>query len=83
MTLGVTRGADSEPVHVAFRSGKVAGDWERRHARGEVPGAWPYGLEGLERALSALAVVHVRAFPPAARAGPGARRGCFRAASTA
>lgn len=53
MTLGVARSADREPVHVAFRSGKVAGDWQARHARGEVPGAWPYGLEGLERALSA------------------------------
>lgn len=49
----MTRGVDEGPVRVTFRAGKVAGEWPERHARGEVPGVWPYGLEGLESRLAA------------------------------
>lgn len=50
-------------TNLYFREGRIAGGWQERHERGEVPGAWPYGLEGLADRLSAsLAYV-----PPVSR----------------
>lgn len=34
---------------VVFPMERGVPEWEERHRRGEVPGRWPYGLEGLER----------------------------------
>lgn len=35
------------PIVVGFPAEKSIPEWERRHADGEVPGRWPYGLDGL------------------------------------
>ncbi len=40
-------------IDLGFPAEKSISDWERRHDAGQVPGRWPYGLEG----LSALADV--------------------------
>ncbi|WP_273652139.1 glycosyltransferase family 4 protein [Cellulomonas fimi] len=36
-------------VEVVFRAERDVASWEARHARGEVPGRWPYGLDLLAR----------------------------------
>lgn len=37
-------------IDVGFPSERSIPDWERRHGAGEVPGRWPYGLDGLDAA---------------------------------
>lgn len=34
-------------VDVGFPAERSIADWEKRHAAGDVPGRWPYGLDGL------------------------------------
>lgn len=36
-------------LDVMFRAERSPQEWADRHARGEVPGRWPYGLDGLSR----------------------------------
>ncbi|MFD4422841.1 glycosyltransferase family 4 protein [Agromyces sp. NPDC058484] len=36
-----------ELVHVLYRAERDLARWQERHAAGEVPGRWPYGLDGL------------------------------------
>ena len=46
----------SERVHVLYRAERNLARWQERHAAGEVPGRWPYGLEALgECGLSVVA----------------------------
>jgi len=41
----VTATARATRVEVVFGAERDAAAWERRHAAGEVPGRWPYGLD--------------------------------------
>lgn len=41
-----TAGAGTQ-LDVMFRAERSPEEWADRHARGEVPGRWPYGLDGL------------------------------------
>lgn len=36
-----------ERVHILYRAERDLAGWEQRHAVGEVPGRWPYGLDAL------------------------------------
>lgn len=36
-----------ERVHVLYRAERDPARWQERHASGEVPGRWPYGLDAL------------------------------------
>lgn len=36
-----------ERVHVLYRAERNLVQWQEQHASGEVPGRWPYGLDGL------------------------------------
>lgn len=45
-----------ERVHVLYRSERNVSRWQEQHACGEVPGRWPYGLDGLgDHGLSVVA----------------------------
>lgn len=44
-----TPAAPTTSVEVVFRAERDVTTWSGRHARGEVPGRWPYGLDLLER----------------------------------
>ena len=37
----------TEHVHVLYRAERDVREWATRHAAGEVPGRWPYGLDEL------------------------------------
>lgn len=43
------KGTGVEEVVVAYQSEKGVAEWERAHARGELPGRWPYGLDAIAR----------------------------------
>lgn len=47
MTAGRPTAGDGTRVEVVFRSERDIDGWVARHARGEVPGRWPYGLDQL------------------------------------
>ncbi len=42
-----SRGSRPRSLTWVHRAEQSVGDWERRHAAGEVPSAWPYGLDAL------------------------------------
>lgn len=50
-------------IDVGFPAERSIADWEKRHAAGEVPGRWPYGLDG----LSAFAPVRAVDLPTPGR----------------
>ena len=61
MSTGVVvsgpRSGERTRLDVMFPAHRDLGDWARRHARGEVPSHWPYGLDRLDRlALEVRAV---------------------------
>lgn len=58
-----SEGGASLSLTWAHRAEQSVGAWEQRHARGEVPSVWPYGLE----ALRDHAAVEVVDLPPPGR----------------
>ncbi|OMH31371.1 glycosyltransferase family 4 protein [Tersicoccus sp. Bi-70] len=46
-------------VDVVFPATRDIPDWQARHAAGEVPGRWPYGLDELDRWSGALTATSV------------------------
>ncbi len=78
-------GGERTGLDVMFPAHRDLGDWARRHALGEVPSRWPYGLDRFDRldlevrpvALPAGGVRRLvsRAIAAAPRRGAGARVG--------
>ncbi|WP_029662960.1 glycosyltransferase family 4 protein [Cellulomonas sp. KRMCY2] len=58
-------------VEVVFRADRDVESWAARHARGEVPGRWPYGLDLLAGRSTSLTV---RGLPEPSRAAVAAGR---------
>lgn len=58
---------DNVRIDVGFPAERSIGDWARRHDAGEVPGHWPYGLDGL-RAFGDVRAVDLAAPGRIARA---------------
>lgn len=54
-------------LDVVFPQERAVTDWVRRHAAGEVPGRWPYGLDELETPSDPPLRVEVRHLPAPGR----------------
>lgn len=54
-------------VEVVFRQERDVAAWAERHARGEVPGRWPYGLDELAAVLGPAASVTAQNLPEPGR----------------
>lgn len=60
-------GGATTTVEVVFREERDVAAWAERHARGEVPGRWPYGLDELAAVLGPAASVTAQNLPEPGR----------------
>ncbi|MFG6492863.1 glycosyltransferase family 4 protein [Microbacterium sp. P03] len=72
--------AKAVQLDVGVPAERSIAEWERRHALGEVPGVWPYGLDGLQafahtRAIDLPAPTRVERLRSRAGLGPRVERG--------